>query len=117
MNDLIDGVYQFLNGWRRGGRVQQARWRGADDGRFGPEDSMTVEQAMVIIYRFFGSPAVDLSILAEIEGSARISPWARNAAAWAMACGIFKPAKTISPQDPITMEKLTYSISQIVAAT
>lgn len=90
---------------------------GYGNGRFGPDDSMTVEQAMVMIYRFFGSPAADLSVLDKVEGSNRISPWAKNAVAWAIASGIFKPAKTISPQSPITVEELTYSIGQIVVAT
>lgn len=89
---------------------------GYGNGRFGPDDSMTVEQAMVMIYRFFGSPAADLSVLDKVEGSNRISPWAKNAVAWAIASGIFKPAKTISPQSPITVEELTYSIGQIVVA-
>ena len=90
---------------------------GYGNGRFGPDDSMTVEQAMVMIYRFFGSPAADLSVLDKVEGSNRISPWAKNAVAWAIASGIFRPAKTISPQSPITVEELTYSIGQIVVAT
>lgn len=90
---------------------------GYGNGRFGPDDSMTVEQAMVMIYRFFGSPAADLSVLDKVEGSNRISPWAKDAMAWAMASEIFKPAKTISPQSPITVEELTYSIGQIVVAT
>ena len=71
---------------------------------------------MVMIYRFFGSPAADLSVLDKVEGSNRISSWAKNAMAWAIASEIFKPAKTISPQSPITVEELTYSIGQIVVA-
>ena len=90
---------------------------GYGNGRFGPDDSMTVEQAMVMVYRFFGSPAADLSVLDKVEGSNRISPWAKNAMAWAIASEIFKPAKMIFPQSPITVEELTYSIGQIVVAT
>lgn len=90
---------------------------GYGNGRFGPDDSMAVEQAMVMIYRFFGSPAADLPVLDKVEGSNRISPWAKSAMAWAIASEIFKPAKMSFPQSPITVEELTYSIGQIVVAT
>ena len=89
---------------------------GYGGGLFGPDDSITIEQAMVMIYRFFGKPAADLSELDKLEGSGRISPWAKEAVAWTMSCEILKPSKTISPQSPITAEELIYSIGQIVVA-
>lgn len=87
---------------------------GYGDRRFGPEDSMTVEQAMAMIYRFFGSPQADQSVLASLEGSEKISPWAKDAVAWTVANEVMKPAASISPKDPITVEELTYSTGQIV---
>lgn len=70
---------------------------GYGDGRFGLEDHMTMEQAMVMIYRFFGSPSSDLSVLDGITGSDQISSWAENAVAWTIASEITKPSGTISP--------------------
>lgn len=89
---------------------------GYGDGRFGPEDPMNTEQAMEMIYRFFGSPKADPSILSHIEGGDRVSSWARDAVAWSIANDLFKPAETISPQAPITVEALTYAVNQIVTA-
>ena len=90
---------------------------GYGDGRFGPEDSMTVEQAMVVIYRFFGSPSADLSILDGLECGGQISPWARKAMAWALANDFLCAAEEVIPQSAISVEDLTYSLSQIVVAT
>lgn len=50
---------------------------GYGPGRFGPEDDLTVEQAMAILYRYTGSPAVE-------SGStdfSRVSVWARDSVA------------------------------------
>ena len=89
---------------------------GYGDGRFGPEDDMTMEQALVMIYRFFGSPAADLTVLDGLAGSGQISPWARDAVAWTLANGFLSDPEIISPQAPITVEELTYSLGQIVVA-
>lgn len=83
---------------------------------FGPEESMTVEQAMVMIYRFFGSPATDISVLDGINGSDQISFWAKDAAAWTIANEIFQPGKTVFPHEPITVEELSACLGQIVVA-
>ncbi len=89
---------------------------GYGGGLFGPEDTMTVEQAMVMIYRFFGSPAADQSVLARYEDGAQVSPWARDAVAWTIASEIFRPDGQISPQAPVTVEALTACLGQIVVA-
>lgn len=54
---------------------------GYGNGMFGPEDHMTVEQALVMIYRFFGSPVADQSVLDSYSDGGQISAWARDAAA------------------------------------
>lgn len=86
---------------------------GYGNGLFGPEDGMTVEQAMVMIYRFFGNPAADQSVLNRYEDGNLISAWARDAVAWTIANQVFRPDGTISPQTPITVETLTACLGQI----
>lgn len=108
----VDASYSEAVAWAQ----QNGYLFGYGGGLFGPEDSMTVEQAMLMIYRFFGSPDADLSILGGVKGGDQVSPWAKDAVAWTMAAEVLRPAGSISPQAQITVEGLTYSISQIVVA-
>ncbi len=89
---------------------------GYGNGLFGPENQMTVEQAMVMIYRFFSSPAADQSVLNHYEDGSRVSAWAKDAVAWTIANEVFQPDGTISPQEPITVEELATCLGQIVVA-
>lgn len=83
---------------------------------FGPEDHMTVEQAMVMIYRFFSSPVADQSVLNRYEDGSQVSSWAKDAVAWTIANEIFQPNQTISPQAAITVEELAACLGQIAVA-
>lgn len=83
---------------------------------FGPENQMTVEQAMVMIYRFFSSPAADQSVLNRYEDGGQVSAWAKDAVAWTIANEVFQPDSTISPQESITVEELATCLGQIVVA-
>lgn len=90
---------------------------GYGNGIFGPDDMMTVEQAMVMIYRFFGNPDIDSKpVLDKFEDSDQISPWAKDAIAWTIENGLSKVDKKILPQSQITKDDLTYATSQIVVA-
>ena len=87
---------------------------GYGNGFFGPEDAMTVEQAMVMIYRLFGSPKVtDADILDRYEDSDQISPWARDAVAFAITNKLLEPGDEILPQESISLKALRYAIGQI----
>lgn len=108
-----DAPYAEAIAWAQ----QNGYVNGYGDGRFGPEDGMTVEQAMVMIYRFFGSPSADLSLLDGLAYSGQISPWAREGMAWALANGFLRSTEEVFPQSAISVEDLTYSLSQIVVAT
>ena len=108
-----DAPYAEAVAWAQ----QNGYVNGYGDGRFGPEDSMTVEQAMVMIYRFFGSPSADLSLLDSLAYSGQISPWAEEAMAWAMANGFLRSTEEVFPQSAISVKDLTYSLGQIVIAT
>ncbi len=89
---------------------------GYGNGLFGPEDHMTVEQAMVMIYRFFSSPAADQSVLNSYEDGDRVSSWAKDAVAWTIANEVFLPNGGIFPQALITVEELTACLGQIAVA-
>ena len=78
---------------------------------------MTVEQAMVMIYRFWGSPDVDTSVLNRYEDGGLVSAWARDAVAWTIVNEVFCPNVVISPKRPITVEELTICLGQIVVAS
>ena len=87
---------------------------GYGNGFFGPEDAMTVEQAMVMVYRLFGSPKVtDTGVLDQYQDGGQVSPWARNSVTFAITNKLLEPDGKIQPQSPITMKALRYAIGQI----
>ena len=61
---------------------------------------------MVMLYRFFSSPAADQSVLNGYEDGGQISAWAKDAVSWEITNGVIRPDGTISPQKPITAEDL-----------
>lgn len=63
---------------------------GYKNGKFGVGDSITREQVCTILYRMAGSPAVSNinGTLAKFPDQNRISPFAREAVAWAVQQGI-----------------------------
>lgn len=79
---------------------------GYEDKLFRPENCMTVEQAMVMIYRFFGSPAADRSVLSGYEDGEQVSSWAKDAVAWTIANEVFRPDRAISPQPPRKIRRM-----------
>ena len=89
---------------------------GYGDGLIGPEDQMTEEQAMVMLYRCSKSPAADQSVLNGYEDGGQISAWAKDAVSWEITNGVIRPDGTISPQKPITAEELAACLGQIVVA-
>lgn len=87
---------------------------GYGNGFFGPEDAMTVEQAMVMIYRLFGSPKVtDAGVLDRYQDGEQVSPWARDAVVFAITNKLLEPDGKILPQAPISVRALRYAIGQI----
>lgn len=87
---------------------------GYGNGFFGPEDMMSVEQAMVMIYRLLGSPKVtDAGVLDSYKDASQISPWARDAVAFSITNKLLVPDGKILPQSPISVKALRYAIGQI----
>ena len=57
---------------------------GYGDGKFGPNDNVTIEQIAVILWNYSGNPEFD----AELGGVGSYSGWASNALTWATDNGI-----------------------------
>lgn len=87
---------------------------GYGNGLFGPEDCMTVEQAMMMFYRFSKSPKADQTVLNRYKDCGMISTWARNAVSWAVTGGMFRSDGIVSPQAAITEEWLFDCLGKIV---
>ena len=88
---------------------------GYGNGLFGPEDRMTIEQALAMLYRFFNSPAADQTVLKRYEDGGQVSAWAQDAVSWAITSEIFQPSGTITPHAPITKGELAACLGRITA--
>ena len=67
---------------------------------------MSVEQAVVMIYRLFGSTkATDADILDRYQDGNKVSPppWERDAVAFAISNKLMEPDNAIQPQTPIRL--------------
>lgn len=106
----LDAPYAQAVAW-----VQQNGYMtGYGDNLFGPDDTITVEQVMITVYRLFGSPKVsDTSVLDQYEDGSDVSDWAKDAVAWAITNKLLVPDGKILPQSSITMKDMRYTISQI----
>ncbi len=65
---------------------------GYKNGNFGPADSITREQMVVMMYRYAESHGHDLSkaggSLEAFPDAGKVSGWAKDAMEWAVGCGI-----------------------------
>ena len=80
---------------------------GYNDGRFGPNDTMTREQMVAILYRYAQYKGYDIAnsvALDKYTDAAQVSPWAKDAMSWANAEGIVSGtnATTLSPKGSAT---------------
>jgi len=81
--------------------VENGIVRGYGDGRFGPDDPMTLEQMTVILWRRCGQPAGETERSAYGDG---VSAWAREAFAWALDAGVIAggPDALPDPRSAVT---------------
>ena len=79
--------------------LQNSLVTGYGDGRFGPDDAVTREQLVTLLWRYAGSPAPDGTSGAFLDES-DIAPWAADAVAWAVEQGLVqgKPGGIFDPQ-------------------
>lgn len=60
---------------------------GYESGDFGPDDALTREQAVTILWRYLGHPSGDAALSAYPDAES-VSNWAREAMAWAVSAGV-----------------------------
>ena len=70
---------------------------GYGNGKFGPEDDVTVEQMAAILYRYAQYKGISTSKLANTSGYSdfsRVSSWAQTSVRWALANAVIIPINT-----------------------
>lgn len=83
--------------------VSEGLASGYGDGRFGPDDSITREQAVVILWRQAGSPMLmDYPGLTKYSDVGDISRFAQPAMAWAHQKGLVPAEGRLGPRDAVT---------------
>ena len=81
---------------------------GIGDGLFAPDDQITREQIVTILYRFAKFRGLDVGdttdLAKKFTDAARVSDYAKEALSWAVAVGIINgmPDNTIAPQNSAT---------------
>lgn len=58
---------------------------GIEVGKFGPNDVVTREQMVTILYNYENKPQADVTVLEKYPDAAKVSSWAKDAMAWAVA--------------------------------
>jgi len=73
--------------------VDAVRWAadkgvvgGYGDGRFGPDDNVTIEQVAVILHNYAGKPAAE----GDLSTVGKYNDWAAGALQWAVANGVLE---------------------------
>ncbi len=72
-----------------------------------PEGDITREQAVTMLYRYAGSPAVDGDHLAGFADAGAVADWARDAMNWAVSVGLIQGGDAgLAPQSGATRVEL-----------
>jgi hypothetical protein len=99
--DVVSGAY-YAKGvaWAQKNDIVA----GYGNGLFGPEDSITREQMITILWKFAGLPAADTTSLVVFKDAGEISPYAGYAMAWAYESGIIagKGSGIVDPKGIVT---------------
>lgn len=83
-SDVEDSWYTAAVKWA----VSEGIVTGHEDGTFRPNDAMTRDQMIAVLYRYAKKPTADSSALNGITDTATIPEYATSAMAWAVANGI-----------------------------
>ncbi len=91
---------------------------GYGDGRFGPDDNITREQLAVMLLHYaqlLGMSTAGRDSLASDSGA--VSPWAQEAVAWAVDCGIISglPDGTLAPSATATRAEAAAMLQRFVS--
>ena len=94
---------------------------GYDDGRFGPDDSITREQFVTILYRYARYKGYDVSVgedtnILSYEDALKVNDWAVSAMQWACGSGVINGTSEsmLSPQDTATRAQAASMIMRFV---
>lgn len=93
---------------------------GYGDGRFGPDDAVTVEQMLAILYRYAVSKGYDVTDWGSLEGyadSSSISAYAVEAARWAVAKGLIFGQGMLNPGLPATRAQVAVMLQRFVESS
>ena len=83
--------------------------RGVTGNEFRPEDYISRQDIVVLLYRYYGGPQVDSAVLEKYTDRGQISGYASDAMAWAVENGVIKGTSEtrLSPADTATRAELT----------
>ena len=107
--DLKDDWYKNAVAWA----AENGIVNGLDDDHFGPDGSVTREQAMTMLMRYAKYKGMDVSASADLskfDDVGNVSQWANEAVHWAVAMGL------INGTTPTTLEPQGNSTRAQVAA-
>lgn len=93
---------------------------GYGDGQFGPDDAVTREQLALMLYRYAQSMKLSTGAGASLTSfgdEVQISPWAREAMAWAVSAGVLSgtPEGSLNPAGTATRAEAAVMVNQFVA--
>ena len=86
--------------WAQANKVVQGR----GDGTFGPNESITRQDMVVLLYRYLGEPTVTSNQLGSFSDSGAVADYARSAVRWAIENELLKgyEDRTLRPNANIT---------------
>ncbi|MBD5153466.1 MAG: hypothetical protein HDT16_13740 [Oscillibacter sp.] len=113
-DDVSDDWYAEAIQWAAGQQIVT----GYDDGRFGPDDSISREQLAVMLYRYADSPMVSGTTLS-FSDTGSISDYASEAIAWAVSVGVMngKGSGILDPQGGATRAEVAQMLLNFVSAS
>ena len=109
-NPTVNYLMGFVDVAQDSSYAEAVRWvaseglmSGYGDGRFGPDDFVTKEQALVVLWRQSGAPHLtDYAGLGKYSDLRSISYYAQPALAWAYKKGAVPTEGRLGPKDSIT---------------
>lgn len=109
-NPTVNYLMGFVDVAQDSSYAEAVRWvaseglmSGYGDGRFGPDDLVTKEQALVVLWRQSGAPHLtDYAGLGKYSDLRSISYYAQPALAWAYKKGAVPTEGRLGPKDSIT---------------
>ncbi len=113
-SDVADNMwYSKTIAWSQANGVA----KGYQDGSFKPNDNLTREQLVAMLYRYANAKQYDVSAKANLTSysdSASITPYALDAMQWAVKSGVIRgtTATTLDPQGRATRAQLAMIITR-----